>query len=162
MYEITSYYTDLEEYYPYLSGLAVLLPQSLFTLVQGVWADKFNRVYILGGCSLAWSSITLVSADINNFQLFCALRVLFGCVASTGPAASGIIRDNFGPSKRATANSIFSSAGFLGGGIASLSILLIEKYGWQVDYEVVGITGIILGILLLTLIKEPERGQFDI
>lgn len=87
--------------------------------------------------------------------------MLFGCFASTGPAATGIIRDNFGPGYRASANSIFLSAGFLGGGIASLSIQLIEKYGWKFDYDVIGVTGIILGIICLTLLEEPKRGQYD-
>lgn len=52
------------------------------------------------------------------------MRVLFGCFACTGPAASGIIRDTFNPRFRATANSIFLTAGFLGGGAASLSLLI--------------------------------------
>lgn len=76
------------------------------------------------------------------------------------PALS-IIRDSFPPSYRSTVNSVYSFASFLGGGIASLTILLIEQYGWRQDYDILGLSGITLGVLCLALISDPERGHFE-
>ena len=75
--------------------------------------------------------------------------------------ALGIIRDNFPPSYRSTVNSVYSFSSFLGGGIASLTILTIEMYGWRHNYDILGMSGIMLGVLCLVMIRDPERGNFE-
>ena len=131
-------------------------------MFSGILADKYNRAYLLGGASICWSACTLASGEVGDFTIFCLLRVLYGTFAScVHPPAYGIIRDSFPPQWRTTAISIYSFSGFLGGGIASFSIGLIQAYGWQQDYDFVGITGIIIGILCVTLVEDPERGKFD-
>lgn len=162
LFEITSYYPNLATYYPYLSGFAVLLPQTICTLFTGIVADKYNRVNILGIASISWSLCTLLAGETDNFGIFVASRVIMGAFFSfIHPPSTGIIRDNFGPSFRATANSVYLFAGFLGGGLASLSIQIIERYGWRAAYDAIAISGILLGILCLTLVQEPERGRLD-
>jgi MFS family permease len=77
-YEITAAYSELNAYYPILSGLAVLLPQMAFGIPMGTVADKVNRVTLLGiGCVL-WSSTTLISGEVDSFWVFFGARVLLG------------------------------------------------------------------------------------
>jgi hypothetical protein len=34
-------------------------------------------------------------------------------------------------------------------------------YGWRAMYKITGITGIIMGIFSLIVLKEPKRGVYD-
>ena len=109
-----------------------------------------------------WSTCTLLQGEVTDFRFFALFRVLLGVFLSMVHSPGlGILRDSFPPSYRSTVNSVYAFASFLGGGIASLTILLIEKYGWRSDYEIVGLTGIVLGILCVTLVSDPERGYFE-
>jgi len=40
-------------------------------------------------------------------------------------------------------------------------MLLIGQVGWRRAYLVIGLYGVICGILLLTLMKEPSRGRYE-
>lgn len=87
------------------------------------------------------------------------MRLLFGIfTAGAFPPAVGLLRDFFPPSLRSTANVVQSSSLYVGACLASLSVLLIEKVGWQEDYQIFGAFGVISGVALLTFVKEPERG----
>jgi sugar phosphate permease len=77
------------------------------------------------------------------------------------PASYSIIADYFPPSYRSTANAIETSGSYVGGGIACLCVLLIKEFGWRAMYQIIGVSGIIMGILTLLLIKEPKRGVLD-
>ena len=59
-YEITAFFPGFQNVYPFLVGMAVLGPQSLFTLVMGQLADRFNRVYLFAGFSILWSLMTIL------------------------------------------------------------------------------------------------------
>lgn len=55
----------------------------------------------------------------------------------------------------------YIAAVYIGASFASLSVLLIEQVGWREDYEIFGVLGIVIGVILLTVLQEPERGRFD-
>ena len=71
-----------------------------------------------------------------------------------------LVSDYFPPDKRTTANSILSSANFVGIALSSMTILLIKQIGWRASYMTMGGMGL-LGGLLLFFIKNPVRGQYD-
>lgn len=60
---------------------------------------------------------------------------------------------------RTTANSLLNTAHYIGAGLISLSVLVIQKYGWRNCYRLVGGMGIVLSALTFFLVKEPERGR---
>ena len=72
-----------------------------------------------------------------------------------------LVSDYFPPDKRTTANSILSSANFVGIALSSMTILLIKQVGWRASYMAMGGMGL-LGGLLLFFIKNPVRGQYDL
>ena len=68
-----------------------------------------------------------LTGAINSFPVLCGMRMLHGSFnASTTPLAFSLISDYVPPQKRATANSILSSAVYLGISLSSLSILMIK------------------------------------
>lgn len=80
--------------------------------------------------------------------------------SSVNPMAYSLVSDYFPPDKRTTANSILSSANFMGIALSSMTILLIKQVGWANSYKTMGAAGLIASSVLLFL-KNPKRGQYD-
>lgn len=76
-------------------------------------------------------------------------------------AAYSLITDYFPPCNRTTANACFAGCIFVGGSLSSLSAVLIGAVGWRLTYDIVAGYGIVAGLLVLFLVKEPKRGRFD-
>jgi len=70
--------------------------------------------------------------------------------------------DNFHPTYRTRANSIYSLGIYIGGALSSLTGLMISGIGWRWAFAIVGIVGGAAGLLGLLFIREPERGYFDV
>lgn len=81
-------------------------------------------------------------------------------MSTCNPLAYSLIRDYFPPSKIATANSIYSSAVYVGNAIASLNIILIKTVGWRAGYRYMGIYGMGLSVLTALILVEPPRERF--
>ena len=78
--------------------------------------------------------------------------------AFTTPAAYTWIADNFKEERQGFANSVYSSAVYLGGGLASLSLLLDVNYGWRFSYVAVGVFGLACsGLAALSLDGDGDR-----
>ena len=73
------------------------------------------------------------------------------------PAAFSLIRDYFPPEYRSTANSIFSSGIYVGQAVSSLSIILIDNYGWRENYMITGLYGAVVALLAALILREPSR-----
>lgn len=145
-----------------MSGVLFALPLSIFSIVMGVTSDKVSRKWMICiGCIL-WSVISIFTGWINNFPMFVILRILLGIAcAFCNPAAYSLIRDFFPPTRRGTANSIYSSGIYIGNALSSASISLIANYGWRKDFIIPGYIGIALGIVGIVFLREPIRGHFS-
>lgn len=44
--------------------------------------------------------------------------------------------------------------------MSSLSILLITQFGWRMQYGIMAALSAILGLVCMTIVKEPERGRY--
>jgi MFS family permease len=90
------------------------------------------------------------------------MRAVLGIVGSPLlPCTYSLIQDYFPPSYRSTANSIESAGTYFGTGIVSISVILIQHYGWRVMYQYLGFAAITMGLLFLVLIREPPRGVYE-
>jgi MFS family permease len=95
-------------------------------------------------------------------MFFCFMRfALGGFESACNPASYALIADYFSPKYRSTANAIETSGSYVGGGLASIGVILIKKYGWRAMYQIMGGLGMVLGAFVLLYIKEPGRGVFD-
>jgi len=91
-----------------------------------------------------------------------ALRFGLGIFESAlNPCAYSIIADYFHPSKRGFANSIFGLGIYLGGAMSSISVIIIDIYGWRKAYEFIGYFGIGTAVLSFVFLLEPSKGKFD-
>ena len=161
-----------------LAGLAF----AIFYTVMGVpiarLADQKNRrTIILWGIAI-WSVLTATCGLAKNFWHLFFSRMGVGVGEATlSPAAMSMISDYFPVAKIARAISIYSMGVYFGAGLAliiggfvvklvsesgNVVIPLIgEVFSWQITFFYVGLMGLPIFLLLLT-IKEPRRRGINV
>ena len=158
-------------------GLLVGFAFALFYTVIGLFcariADSRSRIGLIAIGLFLWSLATAASAFAKNFLQLFILRMGVGVGEATlGPSANSLIADSFPKHKLSTALSVYamgipvgSALAFIIGGyiipiaeqmpdIAFLSFSV--ENGWQKALLLVGVPGILLTLVVMTL-KEPER-----
>ena len=156
-----------------LLGPAFALTFAFSGLLIGRLVDRGNRAAIIAWGVAAWSVMCTACGVANTFgQLFAARFGVGIGEATLSPSANSLISDYFPPEKLATAMSVFTSGVFIGSGLAYLiGGLVIEAVGsaapwqlplvgevrpWQRVFILVGLPGLLLALLALT-IREPRR-----
>ncbi len=153
-----------------LHGLAFALFYSIMGIPIGRMVDSRKRTTIIAGGIAVWSLMTAVCGLAQNFiQLFLA-RIGVGVgEAALSPGAYSMISDEFPPEQRPRAMSLYISAAYVGGGIATIAggalIAMMPPVNlpwighmepWQALFGVVGLPGLLVSLWVLTL-KEPAR-----
>jgi MFS family permease len=160
---LSAAYPKMQNYYGLISSFVFSSSYSTLGVWAGVLSGKMSRKVLLGLSCILWSATSVGAGAINSFAFFILMRFLLGAFESAcNPASYSIIADYFPPSYRSTANAIETSGSYVGGGIASFSVILIAKYGWRAMYKILGYMGIFVGLASIILIKEPKRGVFDL
>lgn len=160
-YEIRTQWPQLNQYYGLLTGLVYTVPYSFFGLVAGKISDSVNRKLFLGIVVALASATVGVSAATTSLATFSFMRVLHGCLnSSSNPLSFSLIADYFPPENRATANSIIQAGNYVGVGVSSISIILINAFGWRAQYGIMAAVGAALAAMTVVGIKEPERGRY--
>ena len=156
-----------------LMGLSFALFYTLFGVLIGRFADKFNRRNIIIGGVAVWSLMTALCSGVKSYGQFFAARMGVGVGEATlGPSAYSIISDYFPRNKLARALSTYSMGIYLGSGLAILIgaglisalptsgtihiPIMGDIYHWQMLFIYVGLPGLAIALLMLT-IKEPTR-----
>ena len=132
------------------------MPFALSGLVSGKLVDRVNRKYLLSAV-LIMSSLTFgIAGGVNSFIIFALMRAIQAALSSAvSPLAYSIINDTIPEERRSSANSLISSCFNLGEGLSSLSILIISMFGWRSLYGSISIVGMLIGVNILALLKEP-------
>ena len=156
-----------------LMGLSFALFYTVFGIIISRLADSSNRRNIIIAGITIWSLLTALCSGVKNYSQFFLARMGVGIGEATlSPSAYSIISDYFPKRKLGMALSVFSMGIFLGSGIA-LAIgsgivsslptegkvtvpLFGEIYHWQKLFLLIGLPGIAISLLMLT-IKEPVR-----
>lgn len=148
--------------YGIVAGPLFALIFGTLVLFTGNLADNFTRRYLLGLAAVLWSLTSLGTAFSTSFATICLFRMLLGVFESVcAPTAYSLIADFFPPEIRTTANAYFAGCIFVGTALSSVSTVMVGALGWRMTYFVVACYGVLAGLLVLTLIREPERGRFD-
>jgi MFS family permease len=156
-----------------LQSLAFGIFYTLMALPLGRLADARDRRFIVAGGIVLFSLFTALSGLARSYgQLFCA-RIGVGVgEASLTPAAYSILSDYFPPERLGRAIGVFTMSAFIGTGLAYIGggavIDWLTSFGeidiagigtfapWQMAFIIVGLPGLIIAPLMLTL-REPLR-----
>jgi MFS family permease len=146
-----------------LLGSAFMWVYALALPLAGIVGDRVSRKTLILGGLIFWSLITIATALSTEYWHLLLFRGLEGFgEAFYFPASMAMISDYHSPRTRSRAMALHQSGVYIGtiaGGTAAG--YLAELFGWRSGFYVFGILGAVLGVALLTLLKEPIRGQAD-
>ncbi|HWO02335.1 MAG TPA: MFS transporter [Blastocatellia bacterium] len=127
--------------------------------VAGLIGDRFKRKPLIIGGLVFWSLITVATALSTRYSHLVLFRALEGFgEAFYFPASMSMLSDYHAADTRSRAMSIHQSsvyAGTIAGG--SVAGVLGQHYGWRSSFYLFGSLGILLGVALLLLLREPAR-----
>jgi MFS family permease len=146
-----------------LLATAFLVAYFLTSPVFGALGDRLSRTRLMAFGVGAWSIATAATGVMKNFVQLIATRSFVGIgEAAYGTISPALLSDYFPREKRGRAFSVFyvaipvgAAAGYLAGG------LIEPSFGWRAAFYVVGIPGIALALLALT-IWDPPRGAAEV
>jgi predicted MFS family arabinose efflux permease len=143
----------------WLTGLAFALFYATVGIPVARIADLWIRKYVIAASVGVWSVMTMSSGMAANFVQLLLARIGVGAGESGCiPTAHSIVSDITPKEKRAGALSFItagSSVGiFIGLGVGGW---LSEQVGWRWTFVLFGAPGILLVLLTLFTLREPER-----
>lgn len=146
-----------------LGGLAFALFYGSLGLPVAWLADRCSRRNIIAAAVSLWSLMTALCGSAGSFLGLFLARMGVGIgEAGAYPPSTSLLADYFRPKERAMACAVLASAipvgvfvGFLVGG------LVAEYWGWRRAFQVVGIPGVVLGLVVLLTLREPQRGGME-
>ncbi len=156
-----------------LQSVAFGIFYTVMALPLGRLADRATRKHIVAGGIALFSLFTVLSGLTRSFGQLFAARIGVGVgEASLTPAAYSLLADYFPPSRLGRAIGVFTMSAFVGTGIAyigggalidwltelgSIDVpVLGDVAPWQAAFILVGLPGLVLAPLILTL-REPAR-----
>ncbi len=155
-----------------LMGLGFAAFYSVLGLPIGRWVDRGHRPRIVALGAAVWSMMTVITGGVRSYSGLFAARIGLGAGEATlGPAAVSIIGDSFPRKKLGVAMSTYMLGTFAGSGIAyALTAFVVGRFNqpglitiplvgdvfpWQVVFFFVGLPGLLVALLALT-IREPR------
>jgi MFS family permease len=158
-----------------LMGFSFALFYTFFGIPIGRLADIYSRRLIIAIGLILWSGFTAGCGLALTFTAMLLLRMGVGVgEAALSPAAYSLITDYFPRDRLATALSVYSMGIYLGAGLAYLLGGLVVAYAsaqatwsipllgairpWQLILLLVGLPGIALAPLLLTIREHVPHG----
>ena len=146
-----------QEQYGLLASVGFTTLFALTSLFAGSFSDSFSRKKIILFSSLGWSFITILQSFSYDYTSFLVLRSLLAIVqAFFTPAAYTLLSDIFPKKLVGTANGVLGGGVYIGGGLASLSILLDNQIGWRSTFLSVGVAGVLISAFLFFFVNEPR------
>lgn len=126
-------------------------------------ADRTHRVGLISVACSVWSVFTVLSGAATGFFTLALARigVATGEAGGVSPSYS-VLSDYFPKARRGLALGIFTIGaplGLMAGTI--LGALIAEALSWRWAFVILGLPGVVLALVLLALVREPERGRLD-
>jgi MFS family permease len=156
-----------------LMGASFAVFYTFFGIPLGRLADTWSRRWLVVWGIAFWSLMTAGCGLASSFWQLAVARMGVGVgEASLSPAAYSLIADHFPPRRRSTALGVYGMGIYIGSGLALALGGLVIKFAsgqddvilplvgvvrsWQLVFFVVGLPGLLIALLLLT-IREPLR-----
>lgn len=145
--------------YGLLASYGFTVLYALMSLVAGRSADTHDRVKTLASAALVWSlALGLQGSPWSSFPLVWVCRIAQGvAMAFTGPQAISLLADAFPGPRLAFATSVYSTGVYLGGSLASLSMIANARLGWRSTFMGVGAVGASLAVALAAFIRDEKH-----
>ncbi|MGS1108658.1 spinster family MFS transporter [Achromobacter anxifer] len=157
-----------------LHGLAFSLFYAFMGIPIALLADRYSRPKIIAIGVAFWSLATAACGLSRNFAQMFLARIGVGVgEAALSPATYSMLSDMFPREKLGRAVGIYSIGSFIGGGMAfliggyvidllkSVDTVTLPWVGamrpWQVTFFIVGLPGLLIALLILLTVRDPQR-----
>jgi MFS family permease len=138
--------------------IAALLGQFFW----GPLSDRWVRKYIIASGTVIWSALTWVTAFVTSFpQLLWARASMSFAEGCFNPSAYALLSDSVPKKRLGLALGLMSLTYPLGTAAALVIASLIGTTHWRQPFIIFGIVGILLGLLVLVIVRDPERGATE-
>lgn len=127
-------------------------------------ADRHNRVRIVGAACTLWSAATIACGLSRSYPELAVARMTVGVGEAGGvPPSYSIIADYFPPSKRGMAYGIYNLGPPIGQALGvAFGASVAAAYSWRDAFFVLGVVGVIAGVAVFFLVREPKRGGLEV
>lgn len=127
--------------------------------IAGFAADRYSRKWLIVFACVVWSFFTLATGWCNGLISLIVVRALTGLSETFYfPSAMSLLSDYHGIDTRSRALSWHQSSVYAGTILGSwMAAVLAERAGWRVPFYWFGPVGIILALVLVRFVREPER-----
>jgi predicted MFS family arabinose efflux permease len=149
-----------KEQYSTIASLGFTVPFAVLSIIAGQLTDKWDRRSVITAACAVWSVTTALHSIANTYSQLVPLRIIVGASqAFFNPAAFTLVADMFPVALAGTMSSVLSSGIFLGGAVASLSVVLDETVGWRITMAATGGVGLIAALCAWVVVRDPRSGK---
>jgi MFS family permease len=130
---------------------------AIAAFLSGRLSDTARRSTVVVSGLAFWSVATGVASLSTGFAMFIALRGFVALGESTYyPAATALISDWHTRAMRSRALSLHQTGVFAGAGLGGyLAGEIADRFGWRIPFVVFGGGGLVLGVVLHRLLRDP-------
>jgi MFS family permease len=141
---------------------AVFLAALFGQLFWGPLSDRWVRKYIIGIGAILWSSVTWMTAYVGSFpQLLSARAGMSFAEGCFNPSAYALITDTAPGSRQGLVLGLMSLTYPVGTAAALVVASVVGADRWRLPFIMFGVLGIILGVMVFALVREPRRGASE-
>jgi MFS transporter, Spinster family, sphingosine-1-phosphate transporter len=129
------------------------------TLLFGLLADRWQRRRVVALGVLCWSAITWGTGQTRSFgQLLAARAGMHFFLAAFSVSAYPMLGDMVPRRSRGMVMGLLGATFALGTVVALVIAALLGTGQWRQPFIYFGLPGLILGLLVLAFLREPQRG----
>jgi MFS family permease len=145
-----------------LLATAFLVAYFITSPFFGALGDRLSRTRLMAFGVAAWSVATAATGMMRGFGQLLTARSFVGIgEAAYGTISPALLSDYFPKSQRGRAFAVFYVAIPVGAAVGYLLGGWIEPaFGWRAAFYIVGVPGIVMAVLALT-ISDPPRGSAE-
>jgi len=141
---------------------SVFLAALLGQIFWGPLSDRWVRKYIIAIGTVLWSGLTWITAFVTGFSGMMMARASMsfaeGCF---NPSAYALLTDSTPKHRHGLILGLMSLTYPVGTAAALVIASLIGTRNWRQPFVIYGVIGLFLGMLVLWLIREPQRGASE-
>jgi len=141
---------------------AVFLAALLGHAFWGPLSDRWVRKYVISIGTVIWSGITWLTAYVGSFwQLLAARAAMSFAEGCFNPSAYPLLTDTVPKRRHGLVLGLMSLTYPVGTAAALVVAGMIGTAYWRQPFAIYGIVGVILGLLVLSIVREPLRGATE-
>jgi MFS family permease len=139
---------------------SVFLAALFGQLFWGPLSDRWVRKYIITIGTVIWSAITWMTSFVGSFpQLLLARASMSFAEGCFNPSSYALLTDTVPKRNHGVILGLMSITYPVGTAAALVIASVIGTEHWRQPFVIYGIIGIVLGVLVLFIVREPKRGQ---